>query len=38
MGDGRAEATAEDVDRAVRLAWRAWAVLVVGVGVIAVAP
>jgi adenosylcobinamide-phosphate synthase len=37
MGDGRAEATAEDVGRGVRLAWRAWALLLVGVVLLAIA-
>lgn len=27
MGDGRAEATPDDIDRALRLAWRAWGLL-----------
>jgi adenosylcobinamide-phosphate synthase len=37
MGDGRAGATPEDIDRAVRLAWRAWAAMLAGVGLLAAA-
>jgi cobalamin biosynthesis protein CobD/CbiB len=35
MGRGREAVTPADIGRAVRLAWRAWAVLLVGVAVLA---
>ena len=37
MGDGRAEATPEDIRRGVRLAWRAWGLLLLGVALLAIA-
>ena len=37
MGDGRAEATPEDIGRGVRLAWRAWGLLLLSVTLLAVA-